>query len=820
MHGAIWKLSAVATVVGFGLLAVVLQQRGLGKGTAQAVANANEGEGTGDANAADSTASNAADDQPGAGQQGELGPSVPVPPAPKKKADLLNSDDPSDELTETADDAAEFAPKGTSPRATASRTGRRTQNALTEDSDNDSALADRAPKSINSTGTRGGQPTAVEHIDATGTGSQTNEFDTANPDNSALSGDENDTFDRSQVRPPRPRGQLSPSDGEGPEAEVVAQAPNSRRPSMDEFEDDSSSNPTSQSRTTPRTAPLPRNRPNPRQALVGEEDGERREVAPTGGQIVDQGGDPVDTQFAPMGTPDASDVGATGGSRARRLNSALQDSDDDGLPRRPRSGTGNGADENFNNGAETGTDFRNPSGNSPVVQRNLPSIEPDPEESLGTTSPGINDENVNSTPPVPSSRKRPSIDDEESGDGLPRRRNSAVAGPTVIDPTGSDPNAPQPIPKLDRQTLEMQEMNSAPSANSNRRGRPNSLAEDEDAGGDVPPAMFPMGRQRPRLDLGTDEESASRDVQPGNAPPSNPSEFSNTNDPSISENGTVSPITNPPERTGTRGRNSRTTRPRFEDDQPDAAASGDSATNVIAPRMPAMPAGDVGGIRGRAKVTIEKIAPPTALLGQPLIYSIIVRNNGTTAARQVVVEDDVPDGVTMQGSIPQAEMTGRKLKWNIGSLEIGQEQRISVKVIPTAEGPVGSAATVNFVHDGRSTTGGVDPAANGLVALELQSPQNINVGQSFEVRFRLTNLTNRTLTQLTIINQLPEILRHESRRQDLEYPIKALAPRETLDVTLSLTASQTGLANSRAFVMTQDETILESKQFNVNVIAE
>src|SRR5437667_134463 len=83
------------------------------------------------------------------------------------------------------------------------------------------------------------------------------------------------------------------------------------------------------------------------------------------------------------------------------------------------------------------------------------------------------------------------------------------------------------------------------------------------------------------------------------------------------------------------------------------------------PRLP----DDVGGTIGAAdaapdepaapkaeppRIEIEKTAPATAVLGRPMIYQIHVRNVGHNAAHQVVVEDVVPEGVKIDGSIPQA----------------------------------------------------------------------------------------------------------------------------------------------------------------------
>jgi uncharacterized repeat protein (TIGR01451 family) len=114
--------------------------------------------------------------------------------------------------------------------------------------------------------------------------------------------------------------------------------------------------------------------------------------------------------------------------------------------------------------------------------------------------------------------------------------------------------------------------------------------------------------------------------------------------------------------------------------------------------------GDTGAItttpRGqqRPQLSIDKVAPQAAVLGQPMVYTIRVRNVGSIPAHQVVVEDRVPRGVQLDGTNPRAEMSEKTktLIWKLGTLESGQERTISVRVVPTTEGAIGSVATVNF----------------------------------------------------------------------------------------------------------------------------
>lgn len=286
--------------------------------------------------------------------------------------------------------------------------------------------------------------------------------------------------------------------------------------------------------------------------------------------------------------------------------------------------------------------------------------------------------------------------------------------------------------------------------------------------------------------------------------------------------------------------------------QSEGAVSRDAETRVIpVPKRMGGNAEDAGTAqngRGRPQVTIEKRAPATAYIGQPLIYQIFIRNVGAGVARQVVVEDIVPEGVAMQGSIPQAELVANKLSWKIGSLKAGEERKISVKVIPGAEGAIGSAARVSFVADPAlyastaepepvvpatpvgpnptvpGTAGTVQQTSGGPIAsldnsgvtLDIQGPRQIGVGQAFDIRFRVTNRTNQAVTDVMIRKMLPPGLQHQTRIQDLEYRVGTLAPAESRDVTMTLTAIQPGRAVSRVMIMGADGRVLQSQDFSID----
>jgi uncharacterized repeat protein (TIGR01451 family) len=214
----------------------------------------------------------------------------------------------------------------------------------------------------------------------------------------------------------------------------------------------------------------------------------------------------------------------------------------------------------------------------------------------------------------------------------------------------------------------------------------------------------------------------------------------------------------------------------------------------------------------RPQLTIEKNAPATAILGQPMVYHIVVRNVGTLAARDVVVDEAIPEGAKIDGSIPQALLQEKRLFWKLGTLEPGGEKKISVRVIPQAEGTLGSVATVNFAPEGAETANVAGPR----LQVEVSAPEQAIVGTPIPFKFHVANVGSIDAGEVVIRDVLPAALRHPDGN-DLEYVVGPLAVGKSRDVELTLTAAQTGKTVNRVIV-TADGRVTEETSVALEVV--
>lgn len=223
---------------------------------------------------------------------------------------------------------------------------------------------------------------------------------------------------------------------------------------------------------------------------------------------------------------------------------------------------------------------------------------------------------------------------------------------------------------------------------------------------------------------------------------------------------------------------------------------------------------DAGAPSGaqQPELTIQKIAPAESTVGEPLVYAIKVRNVGQSAAHDVIVEDRIPRGTTLEGSIPQAELVDKRLIWQLGQMPPGEEKTIRIKVVPTEPGEIGSVATVRFVAEVAATTRITTPD----LTLDVSGPQEVTLGEQTVFHFRIANVGQGEARNVYIRNLLPAGLEHPGGH-DIEYDVGALRPGETREVDLPLTAAQEGMQQVQAFLNTGSTTRAQV-QGSVNVI--
>jgi uncharacterized repeat protein (TIGR01451 family) len=185
-------------------------------------------------------------------------------------------------------------------------------------------------------------------------------------------------------------------------------------------------------------------------------------------------------------------------------------------------------------------------------------------------------------------------------------------------------------------------------------------------------------------------------------------------------------------------------------------------------------------------VSLEWVGPPTAKVGQPSEYSLVVRNTCNVPVQQVTVRVRVPAGLAVAASEPKATNEGGMLTWELGTLVARQEKNLLVKMTADTKGDVAAQAWVTFTGSTSLRIRVREPK----LTVKCQAQDKVMVGDPAAFTLTVSNPGDGSADQVKIHAILSEGLEH-ARGNKIDFDIGNLAAGESRNVTL-LCATRTG----------------------------
>jgi uncharacterized repeat protein (TIGR01451 family) len=111
-------------------------------------------------------------------------------------------------------------------------------------------------------------------------------------------------------------------------------------------------------------------------------------------------------------------------------------------------------------------------------------------------------------------------------------------------------------------------------------------------------------------------------------------------------------------------------------------------------------------ISTRPQLTIEQTAPPKVLIGEPLIVGITISNPGTGPASGVIIEEDVPAGLS--------HAAGSQLEYDVGVLRPGESKHLDLSL---------RAERAGIAQNRIQVRGDAGLAAQHVAQIEVVAPQ-------------------------------------------------------------------------------------------------
>ncbi|MGB0580181.1 MAG: DUF7507 domain-containing protein [Limisphaerales bacterium] len=210
----------------------------------------------------------------------------------------------------------------------------------------------------------------------------------------------------------------------------------------------------------------------------------------------------------------------------------------------------------------------------------------------------------------------------------------------------------------------------------------------------------------------------------------------------------------------------------------------------------ALPFGCIVTQVGKPSLSIEKTGPAMAQIGERFTYNIIVRNTGTSPAKNVEVTDDIPPGLSHD--------TGKQqLVFDAGDLQPGDAKQATVTVTANQRGTFTNRATAKSDNAGTVSDTAVTKVVQPGLKVVKTGPAEQFLGKIARYNITVSNIGDTTLENVTVTDLPPsnavvtDVGGAQQNGQQASWSVGTLAAGQSRSMTLDLTARQAGVTVNR-----------------------
>lgn len=206
-------------------------------------------------------------------------------------------------------------------------------------------------------------------------------------------------------------------------------------------------------------------------------------------------------------------------------------------------------------------------------------------------------------------------------------------------------------------------------------------------------------------------------------------------------------------------------------------------------------------------IEIQKRAPAEVQVGLPATVTLLVRNVGNATAFDVRISDSVPKGAKLTRTNPEAKSDAQgNLVWELGQFKAGAEQVLTMEIVPETEGEIGSVASVQFAAQASVRTMSTLPK----LLVKQTTATSVLGGDSEVIKIDVINNGTGTARNVRLEAEIPPNMRHASGSTALDTDGIDLAPGDSFQMELELTAVAAGPATSRVKAVSENAAPFES----------
>lgn len=168
---------------------------------------------------------------------------------------------------------------------------------------------------------------------------------------------------------------------------------------------------------------------------------------------------------------------------------------------------------------------------------------------------------------------------------------------------------------------------------------------------------------------------------------------------------------------------------------------------------------------GQPILEISKVGPQRQYIDRPLTFEIKVANKGDAPAKDALLQDTIPQGVTSLRATAGARLyKSGKLLWKLGTLAPNASKKVRVSYIPTQAGTFTAKATAT-AYRANDVSATVTTSVTGISAALLEVvdvDDPVEVGSRTTYLIRVTNQGSATATGIQVSCTLEDNVRYIS----------------------------------------------------------
>jgi uncharacterized repeat protein (TIGR01451 family) len=194
------------------------------------------------------------------------------------------------------------------------------------------------------------------------------------------------------------------------------------------------------------------------------------------------------------------------------------------------------------------------------------------------------------------------------------------------------------------------------------------------------------------------------------------------------------------------------------------------------------------------QLDLRQSAPPRVLIGQDVIVNISIDNKGDGPANDVVIQEDVPEGLEFSGGL-------RELEYDIGTLAPGQSRQVQLKLRAARVGSVRNVLVAHGKGNLRATAAAdIEIIAPQLVAIA-DGPSRRYLQREANHSLDLANTGTANATHVEVAARLPRGLqfvnasaqgRYDPRSHIVMWSMPELPPGSNVKLELATMPVETG----------------------------